>query len=50
MPHGVIREVGEYEITIDLNYDVLAQVKLKVQGTATAGAATANTAEADQDA
>ena len=30
LPHGVIREVGNYEVTIDLGYDVLAVVKLNV--------------------
>lgn len=31
LPHGVIREVGVYEVTIDLGYDVLAVVTLNVQ-------------------
>ncbi|MEX2131027.1 MAG: 50S ribosomal protein L9 [Pseudohongiellaceae bacterium] len=30
LPHGVIREVGSYEVTIDLGYDVLAVVMLNV--------------------
>lgn len=30
LPHGAIRAVGDYEITLDLNYDVLAVVKLAI--------------------
>ncbi len=32
MPHGVIRTLGEYEIDLDLGYDVGATVKLSVIG------------------
>ena len=38
LPHGVIREVGSYEISIDLGYDVLAVVKLQVVGVQGPGA------------
>lgn len=31
MPHGTIREVGEYEIELQLHADVLAAVTLKVE-------------------
>lgn len=31
LPHGVIREVGSYEISIDLGYDVVAVVKLSIE-------------------
>ncbi|MFM1896068.1 MAG: hypothetical protein RLZZ385_1142 [Pseudomonadota bacterium] len=51
LPHGVIRAVGDYDITIDLNYDVLAVVKLSVRAAASAGAMVADeVSEADQDA
>ena len=30
LPHGVIREVGQYEITLDLGYDVNADITLAV--------------------
>lgn len=30
LPHGVIREVGNYEISIDLGYDVQAIINLQV--------------------
>ena len=30
LPHGVIRETGEYEISIDLDFDIIAQVNLAV--------------------
>tara|TARA_Y100000588_G_C13779466_1_gene721727 strand:+ start:74 stop:661 length:588 start_codon:yes stop_codon:yes gene_type:complete len=32
MPHGVIRELGEFEIGLDLGHDVHASVKLAVVG------------------
>ncbi|TRW47909.1 50S ribosomal protein L9 [Aliidiomarina halalkaliphila] len=31
MPHGTIREVGEYEIELQLHADVLAAITLKVE-------------------
>ncbi len=30
LPHGVIRELGQYEITLDLGYDVDAEITLAV--------------------
>ncbi len=30
LPHGVIREVGQYDITLDLGYDVDAEITLAV--------------------
>lgn len=35
LPHGVLREVGDYEISLDLGYEVSAEIKLAVvrQGT-----------------
>lgn len=30
LPHGVIREVGQYEIALDLGYDVSAEITLAV--------------------
>ncbi|MEQ8955193.1 MAG: 50S ribosomal protein L9 [Gammaproteobacteria bacterium] len=33
LPHGVIRELGEYEIDLDLGYDVGATVTLSIVGT-----------------
>lgn len=44
LPHGVIRETGEYEITLDLNYDVTASVKLVIKAIGAPGAA-----QADED-
>lgn len=32
MPHGVIRELGEYEITLDLGFDVNAEIVVVVAG------------------
>ncbi len=32
MPHGVIRELGEYEVTLDLGYDVTAEISVTVAG------------------
>ena len=32
LPHGVIRELGSYEITLDLGYEVNATITLAVQG------------------
>ena len=32
MPHGVIRELGITELTIDLGHDVAAQITVKVMG------------------
>lgn len=32
MPHGVIRELGEYQLQLDLGYDVLAEVSVSVIG------------------
>ena len=37
MPHGVIRDVGEYEIELDLGYDVSATVTVSVVGSQSAG-------------
>lgn len=36
MPYGVIRELGEYEVGLDLGYDVQASVNLAVLGLKTA--------------
>jgi len=32
LPHGVIRELGVYDISIDLGYDVSAEIKLDLSG------------------
>jgi len=32
LPHGVIRELGSYEIVLDLGYEVTATINLAVQG------------------
>ena len=32
MPHGVLRELGEYQLQLDLGYDVLAEVSVSVIG------------------
>ena len=32
MPHGVIRELGDHEITLDLGYDIHAAIKVTVAG------------------
>ncbi len=32
LPHGVIRELGKYEIVLDLGYEVTATIHLTVQG------------------
>lgn len=32
LPHGVIRELGAYDITLDLGYEVTANIQLAVQG------------------
>ncbi len=32
MPHGVIRELGDYEVTLDLGYDIHAAIKVAVAG------------------
>ncbi len=32
LPHGVIRELGSYEIALDLGYEVTATISLNVQG------------------
>ena len=32
MPHGVIREVGDHEITLDLGHDIQAAIKVTVAG------------------
>ena len=32
MPHGVIRELGDYEITLDLGYDIHVAIKVTVAG------------------
>ncbi len=32
MPHGVIRDLGEYELTLDLGYDVTADITVAVTG------------------
>jgi large subunit ribosomal protein L9 len=37
LPHGVIREVGTYEVSIDLGFDVQATVSLQVIGIKGAG-------------
>ena len=37
LPHGVLRDVGDYDITIDLGYDVTTEIKLAVVNTQSAG-------------
>lgn len=37
MPHGVIRDLGDYELTIDLGYDVTTTISVSVAGLQTAG-------------
>ncbi len=32
LPHGVIRELGNFEVVLDLGYEVTATIKLTVQG------------------
>ena len=32
MPHGVIRELGDYEITLDLGYEIHVAIKVTVAG------------------
>ena len=32
MPHGVIRELGDHEITLDLGYDIHVAIKVTVAG------------------
>ena len=36
MPHGVIRELGDHEITLDLGYDIHAAIKVTVAGSQSA--------------
>lgn len=48
LPHGVIRETGTYEITLDLGYDVDARISLAV--VAEGGGGKAAVAEANEEA
>ena len=40
MPHGVIRDLGDYEIALDLGYDVQANVSVAVVGLQSAASVT----------
>ena len=40
MPHGVIRDLGDYEIALDLGYDVHANISLAVVGLQSAASVT----------
>ena len=42
MPHGVIRELGNYELTIDLGYDVTADITVSVVGLESAAGVSAD--------
>ncbi len=42
LPHGAIREVGDYPITVDLGYDVSAEINLAVVRLGTPGGVTAD--------
>ena len=42
MPHGVIRELGSYELTIDLGYDVTADITVAVVGLESAAGVSAD--------
>lgn len=37
LPHGVIRELGDYDISLDLGFDVSAEIILSVTGAQTVG-------------
>ena len=40
MPHGVIRDLGDYEIALDLGYDVHANISVAVVGLQSAASVT----------
>lgn len=40
MPHGVIRELGDYEVTLDLGYDVTVDITVSVAGLQSAAGVT----------
>lgn len=42
MPHGVIRDLGEYTVTLDLGYDVHAEIKVSVVGLESAAGVSAD--------
>jgi len=42
MPHGVIRDLGDYEIGLDLGYDVHATISVSVSGLQSAAGVTAD--------
>lgn len=42
MPHGVIRELGEYAIALDLGYDVNAEISVSVVGLESAAGVSAD--------
>ena len=50
MPHGVIRTIGQYEIELNLGYDIGAKVSLSVQRTDSVGVSDDGRVEEDDPA
>ena len=42
MPHGVIRDLGNYELTLDLGYDVTEDITVSVVGLESAAGVSAD--------
>lgn len=49
LPHGIIRELGNYEIDLDLGHDVEAKVSLAVVGLESAGVSDDGRVEEDDE-